>query len=111
MNMCENKTYEDFVGETCELDGKICIYEGDEDQCPLFSPDFLNGYCDSCNGNDILDNEENSEICRWDRKPCWKFLPRIPYLRDIHKKNGNTAEFDIYIGRRVRFHKFFKKIT
>lgn len=26
---------------------------------------------------------------------------------DIHKKNGKRAEFDVYIGRKIRYHKEF----
>jgi len=32
----------------------------------------------------------------------------MPTVVDIHIKNGIRPKFDIYIGRRVRFHKQFK---
>lgn len=33
----------------------------------------------------------------------------MPTVVDIHKVNGERPEFDLYIGRRVRFHKIFTK--
>ena len=71
--MCKYLGEGDFGARICDLDGGTC--EGDsfgDLECSSMEPDdwdFLNGFCDSCNG-DHADDETGT--CYFTKRECWK---------------------------------------